>query len=155
MTTTKYRLKPIKQLSISISKLHFQYVPKEFHKEFYKGSTKDMMKVENSPHYSFIKLYSEIGGKIFKEYNNTDYIKMMKKWGRDDKHNVWKMKRFIDTYTSIKRQGFYGQLSVLEEPLYEKLFEDGFEIYHGHHRSAICLLIGMMDVPCKIFRVCK
>lgn len=144
------RIRTLKVEKIPVSELFFQYEPDSFLREFFPGTDEEMLRVDHSPHFRFAELYGRIGKKILKQYNDTDYIKLMIAWGRNDKHNLWKVKRFMNTYDSIKSKGLKGPISVLDKPLHKKFFKKGYEIFHGHHRAAICLSLGMNVIPCQI-----
>ncbi len=147
------KLEVIKTHGVAIDLLHFQYEPDNFIKRFFPGPDKSMLEIVNTPHYRFIKLYQEIGGEIMNRLNETPYIRLMTAWGRDAKHNVWKAKRFIQTYNSIRKNGISKPIVILEEPLHQKTFEQGYEIYHGHHRSAVCAALGHKSIKSKVCRL--
>jgi len=140
----------LKIKKIRIDKLYFQYKPDNFVRDLFPGKEEDMLRVDNSPHFKFAKLYQKIGKNILQEYKYTDYIKLMIAWGRDDKHNLWKVKRFVKTYDSIKSKGFKRHITVVKEPIHKKFFKKGYEISHGHHRAAICSSLGLTRISCQI-----
>lgn len=80
---------------------------------------------------------------------------MMKYWGRGEKHNIWKVKRFLNNYNSIKKNGIKNPISVLRRPMHNKALHEGFEIYHGHHRATICFILGYKKIPCVMLKVIK
>ena len=149
------KIKDIKKKYIEIDRLHFQYIPDEFLKEVYPGPEEEMMNLVNSPHYRFLKLYEKIGTEIWKFYEETDYVKLMKFWGRDDKYNRDKVTKFIKTYKSIRKQGLQKRIILLDKPMYKQFFKEGYEIYHGHHRAVICKFLGIKKVPCTISKLLK
>jgi hypothetical protein len=137
---------------IRLSDLYFQYYPDTFLAEFFTGDTiGEKLSLENTPHYAFAAFCEKKGKKACKEYHNERYIQLMLAWGRDDKHNQWKSKRFFDTFNSIKSKGFQGMITVVRKPVYEDHISDrhGFEIYHGHHRAAICYFLGHKKIKCE------
>lgn len=140
----------MKTILADVNSLYFQYVPNEFIKDFYPGDEKNMLSVCNSPHYRFLVLYQKIGSEICnpKIFNETDYIRMMIRWNRDGNHNKWKVNRFIETYESIKQKGLLSSLVITKTPLHYKFFEQGYEICHGHHRSACCLALNIYSISC-------
>lgn len=149
------KVKKIATCLLSPFDLYFQYEPESFLREFYPGDEATMLRIENTPHYKFLKLYQEIGKDIWNVYNDTDYIKMMIKWGRDDKHNKWKVARFLDTYNDIKKNGLRDTVSVLKDPMHRKSYVNGYEIFHGHHRSAVCCALNYKEISCTICKVLK
>jgi len=140
----------IRNAKIPVDELYFQYVPSTFRREFFPGPEESMLRLDNSPHYEFCMLYREIGDQIWKQYKETDYIKLMIAWGRDDKHNRWKVRRFLDTFSSIQKNGIRNRIIVLEKPMYKKFFKRGYEIFHGHHRASSLAALGHSFIPCTI-----
>lgn len=149
------RKKPrkIRNLAIPSNQIYFQYEPGTFLKEFFRGDESQMLRVDNSPHFEFVKLYKDIGKDIWDCYKETRYIRLMIAWGRDDKHNRWKADRFISTYESILKKGLFSRVVVLNEPMYKKFFVNGYEIFHGHHRSAICAVLSIDPIPCTVSKI--
>ncbi len=150
--------KKIQNRDIPSSKIYFQYEPKTFLKEFFPGDESEMLRVSNSPHYEFAKLYMDIGRQILTCYNDTRYVRLMIAWGRDDKHNKWKVGRFLETFDSIKKKGLSSRVIVLSKPLYKQTFGDPrfagrYEIFHGHHRAAICAALNIEPIPCTLSKI--
>lgn len=140
----------MKTVKVAIVDLHFQYIPEKFFKDLYPGSESDMLKLHNTPHYRFLKLYEELGKDIWDCYEETDYFKLMKRWGRDDKFSRKKIKRLIGNYRSILKDGLQSNITVLNEPLYKKHFNKGYEIWNGHHRAVICCVLGYKNLNCFV-----
>ena len=147
------KIKKIKAINIDTNDLYFQYIPEKFFRELYTGKTEDMLSLINTPHYRFLILYEKVGDGIWDQYKDTDYVKLMMRWGRNDKFNKKKVSKFIETYKSIKKKGFQGRISVLNKPINKKNFEHGYEIYHGHHRASICKCLGYRNMPCMIYKL--
>lgn len=147
------KVKFLRNKTISIDKLFFQYTPGRIPEDLFCGTREEMMNVKNTPHFRFVKLYLEIGNKILEKYKETDYCKLMIYWNRTDKHNKWKIKRFIKTINYIKQTKKVNTISVLDKPMHQKMFNDGYEIYHGHHRVAVWAALNHQNIKCKVF--CK
>lgn len=147
----KRNLETIQIKDIPCEELHFQYVPGRFNREVYGGNDDDMLLVRHSPHYSFLKEYQRIGRDVLK--TDSDYYKMHSLWNRERRWIEKKMDRFINLYEDIKKNGHRDKIIVVEEPLYEKKFDSGYEIYDGHHRASICAVLGHDKVSCKIVKI--
>ena len=147
------KIKNIKKKIIDIDNLYFQYIPEKFFKEIYPGDEKGMLRLENCPHYKFLLLYREIGKDIWNCYKDTDYIKLQILWGRDDKYTRKKASMFIKTYKDIKKHGLKKRIVVLDKPMHRQFFINGYEIYHGHHRAAICKVLGFNKVKCMVSKL--
>jgi len=150
-----FKVKVIKDVKLHLDNLYFQYLPDKFFKDVYPGDEKTMMSVINSPHYKFLEIYREIGNKIWDCYKDTDYIRLMKFWGRNDKYNRSKVRNLIKIYNSIKSKGLKSRIVVSIRPMYKKFFDEGYEIYHGHHRAAVCCILGHNKVKCRIVKAVK
>jgi hypothetical protein len=135
---------------IAVDELHFQYFPGRFIRDLY-GSDGNMMLVKNSPHYSFLQKYDEIGDDVLKFH--TDYYKMHNAWGRDDRFIHAKTSKFINLYKLIKKDKFNKRIMVVENPLYERVFDSGYEIYDGHHRASIYAFLGQKEIDCQVVNV--
>lgn len=140
----------IRTEDISFDELHFQYFPSRFIREVY-GDDGNMMLVKNSPHCDFLKQYEKIGEEVYK--NNTNYYKMQKGWGRDEKYILKKMKKLVGLYNDIKKDGLKVKIRALEAPLYSKVFDSGYEIYDGHHRASVCCILGYKTIACEVIKV--
>jgi len=152
------KLNIFKTLSIPLSDLYFQYEPEgitSFQTDLFLGSTlTEKLNVFSTPHYEFAVLFDKLGESLLMDFEGTRYVQLMKRWGRDHKHNIWKTNRFWNTFSSIKKKGFIGCIQVLESPKNEDHISSvgGFEIYHGHHRSAICAALGHKTIKCNVAR---
>ncbi len=78
---------------------------------------------------------------------------MQSSWGREDSYIRNKASKFIAMYEHVKKNGHIGRVYVVREPLYERVFESGYEIYDGHHRSSIYVVLGYEVIKCKIVNV--
>ena len=148
---TNRKVTVLKALDISPDDLHFQYFPGRFIREVY-GNDGNMMLVKNSPHYSFLEKYVEIGDAI-RSMKDTNYYKMQHMWGRGDKYITKKINKIIRLYEQIKKNGLKRKVQIVEEPLYERVFDEGYEIYDGHHRAAVCALLRYDVISCEMVTV--
>jgi hypothetical protein len=127
---------------IAPRKLKGQYNPERFHMwvSLHNGPPGEEFNMKYSPHYRFLKGDEE------------PYWKLQRMYGRKSKWIKNKIKKFRDVYESILKNGFIENVSVLETPLVENKYNNGWEIYEGHHRVAIALVLGMNVIPCEIIR---
>jgi len=124
-------------------KLSAQYNPERFHlwKSLHKGPEKESFNMLYSPHYRFLKYI-----------NNRAYRQLQKLYGRNDKWIEDKIEKFLGVFHSIRDEGFKESLMILEKPLVKNIYNDGFEIYEGHHRVACALFLGIKKIPCQVIR---
>lgn len=122
--------------------LKAQYNPQRFHfwKSLHKGPSGEELNMIYSPHYRFLRGHEEA------------YWQLQRYYGRGNKWIKNKINKFIDTFESIKKDGFTENMSALERPLVGNPFNKGFEIYEGHHRVACALVLGIDAIPCEIIR---
>lgn len=141
----------IENKDIKSGALHFQYVPGRFIREIYGADEETKLLIHNSPHYSFLKEYQKTGKKVLD--NKTNYYIMHSRWGRSDKFIHGKASRFLAMYEHVKKSGPIGRIYVVKEPLYERTFDSGYEIYDGHHRASIYAVLGHKIIKCVIVAV--
>lgn len=141
----------IRNIDVEYDKLHFQYFPSRFIREVYGGNDEDKLLIKHSPHYDLLVRYQNIGNKVLDL--PTNYYKMQSQWGRKDGWIHGKTSKFLNMYEHIKRNGPIGRVSIVEDPLYERVFEDGYEIYDGHHRASIYVALGYEIIKCKVVTV--
>ncbi len=128
---------------IDPKKLSAQYNPERFHlwKSLHKGPEKESFNMLYSPHYRFLK-----------DSDNKPYYRLQRLYGRNNKWIQDKIEKFIGVFHSIEKEGFKESLMILEKPLVKNIYNDGFEIYEGHHRVACALFLGIKKIPCQVIR---
>ena len=127
---------------IEPNKLKAQYNPERFHfwQRLHNGPPNKVLHMRYSPHYRLLRTHT------------GPYRQLQKYYGRNDKWINNKIIKFIDIYESIKKEGFLENISALETPLVKNKYNRGYEIYEGHHRVAIALVLGLDTIPCDIIR---
>jgi hypothetical protein len=134
---------------INPKELKAQYNPERFHiwKSLHRGPKSEVLNMLFSPHYRFLH-HNYLAG------NNKEraYYQLQRKFGRNDKWIRNKIKKFLDTYESIKKNGILENVSALEIPLVKNKHNKGFEIFEGHHRVSIALVLGLKEIECEIIR---
>jgi len=122
--------------------LKAQYNPERFHiwLLLHRGPDEESFNMLYSPHFKYLK------------DRDKSYYKLQRLYGRNNKWIQDKIKKFLGVFESIKNEGFKESLMILEKPLVKNRFNDGFEIYEGHHRVACALILGIKKVPCRIIR---
>lgn len=128
---------------VNPNKMKAQYNPERFHlwKSLHKGPEKESFNMMYSPHYRFLK-----------NREDKSYYKLQRLYGRDNKWINDKIKKFLEVFDSIKNEGFKEHLMILEKPLVKNIYNDGFEIFEGHHRIACALVLNIKEIPCQIIR---
>jgi len=127
---------------IDPNKLKAQYNPERFHMwvSLHNGPKGKEFDMKYSPHYRFLRGHEEA------------YWQLQRMYGRNDKWIKNKINKFMEIFNSVSKNGFIENISALEIPLVENIYNTGFEIYEGHHRVAISLVLGLGSVPCEIIR---
>lgn len=127
---------------IDPNKLKAQYNPERFHMwiSLHNGPKGKEFDMKYSPHYRLLRGHTEA------------YRKLQNYYGRNDKWINNKIIKFIDIYESIQEKGFIENVSALEIPLVQNKYNKGPEIYEGHHRVAIALVLGFDNIPCNMIR---
>jgi hypothetical protein len=122
--------------------LKAQYNPERFHiwKGLHNGPPDKVLDMRYSPHYRFLK------------GDEDPYWKLQAKYGRKSKWIKNKIQKFREVYDNILKEGFYENISALEIPLVENEYNKSFEIYEGHHRVAIALVLRLDVIPCEVIR---
>lgn len=126
---------------ISIDRIKAQYNPDRFMfwKSLYEGPKGEVLNMIYSPHCRLLR------GK------GVAYYKMHQLYGKNDRWIRDKIKKFINLFEEIKKDGGYrNNIIILKEPLVKNKYNNGFEIFEGHHRVACCLVLGVKEINCKI-----
>jgi len=123
-------------------RLKAQYNPERFHMwvSLHNGPPGEEFNMKYSPHYRFLKGDEE------------PYWKLQRMYGRKSKWIKNKIKKFREVYDSILKNGFTENVSALESPLVQNKFNKELEIYEGHHRVAIAIVLDLNIIPCEIIR---
>lgn len=128
---------------ISINRIKAQYNPDRFNfwKSLHEGSEEEVLNMIYSPHCRFLK------------DKGVAYYKMHQLYGKNDRWIRDKIKKFINLFEEIKKDGGYrNNIIILKEPLVKNEYNNGFEIFEGHHRVACCLVLGVKEILCKVIR---
>jgi len=142
---------------IKVNLLSAQYNPKRFkywsslHDDF----PQTVLKMEYSPHIRFLRFYQQHGKGIWNKIEESAYYKLQKLYGRDRAWIVKKAKKFIRLYVDIKHRGFEGYIEILKHPMHKNKYNESYEIYEGHHRTACCIALGITEVEYEIPRLNK
>ncbi len=110
---------------ISLGQVKAQYNPERFHlwKSLHKENRKD-----------------------------KSYRQLQRLYGRNNRWIDDKIKKFLDVFESIKNEGFKESIMIVERSLVTNKYNDGFEIFEGHHRVGCALVLNMKEIPCQIIR---
>lgn len=149
----------IENKSIDLSELKIQYVPHIFNQELL-ASKNDPLSIIHSPHVQCLFAYLR-GEDLW----DTDYVKLLQYWNqigygsRKSKYIHNKVRSLIGLYNSIKK-GYNKKclIEILTCPFFETRygceypFPRGYEIWHGHHRAACCVVLGISSVKCRVLK---
>lgn len=135
--------KDFKEQNVYLDKIKAQYNPERFHlwKSLHDGPEKEVLNMFYSPHYKFLK-----------DRDDRTYYKLQRLYGRDNKWIKAKVNKFLSVLESIKKEGFKESIVILETPLVKNRYNNGFEIFEGHHRISCSIFLGIKEVPCQIIR---
>jgi len=136
---------PLDKVEIPLSKLKAQYNPKrvKFWKQLHVGPKEEVFNMKYSPHYRFLQAYDE-NHKILENIKTSPYYKMHILYGKTHNWTMDKINKFINNFNDIKKNGIKEEVEV------NKISENEYEIYEGHHRVSIWLYLGHDNIICKI-----
>ncbi len=128
---------------IDPNKMKAQYNPERFHlwKSLHKGPDKEELNMIYSPHYRFLM-----------NRKDKSYHQLQRLYGRNNKWIDNKVKKFLGVFKGIKNEGFTESIMVVEKALIVNKYNDGFEIFEGHHRVACALVLNIKEIPCQVIR---
>jgi hypothetical protein len=138
---------------IQLDKIYAQYNPDRF-KQLKSVFDKDeldnnILNMKYSPHFDFLN--NIIGQKnIFEKLIGLKYYEMQKKYGRNKRWIYQKVTKFIILYNDIKLNGYDmdKKIIVLNKPLIQNKYNNGFELFEGHHRLSCLLHLGYNEIEC-------
>jgi len=139
------RLAKAKDTFLPVNQLHVQYNPERFeqYKSLHKGPGETVLDMKASCHCRLLAAYKRIGNDIYSRVRDYDYYKMQRLYGKSHKSAVSKVERFVELYESIKKVGFNTSIVVVDKPIFSYDYNQGYEIYTGHHRVACCIELGL------------
>lgn len=125
---------------VDINQIKAQYNPDRFRfwKSLHNGPKGEELNMIYSPHYKLLN------------GDERAYYKMQKLYGKNDKWIRKKIIGFYNLYSSICEDGIRENIIILNRPLVKNKYNNGFELYEGHHRLACCLVLGMKETLCKV-----
>lgn len=128
---------------IELSNIKAQYNPERFHlwKSLHKGPEMEALNMLYSPHYRFLK-----------DRNDKVYYRLQRLYGRNDRWIKEKIKKFLGVLESMRKNGVTERIVIVERPLVANKYNEGFEIFEGHHRVACALILVMKRISCQIIR---
>ena len=141
--------------SLAVEKLHVQYNPQRFwqYKSLHRSQEDAVLDMSASPHCRMLQDYEKNKKKFLSNMTRNDYYRMQRLFGKSHKAAVSKVTRFVELYESIRTEGFTSEITVVTEPVIANEYNNGFEIYTGHHRVACCINLGFKSVPSRIMEV--
>ena len=140
--------KVIKTDNIKLDQIYFQYVPGRFEKAFRTTPSVSTLHISQLPHCDLLRKYVDSKST---DLLKTDYYKMHEAWGRNKKWIESRILKFIKLFENVSKNGLRKAIMVLEKPMHKK-FHDGYEIYEGHHRTAVYVVLGRESIKSKIIR---
>ena len=142
----------VEQKELALDELSTQYNPDRFdqYKSVHKGVYDLVLRMSESPHCRLLQDYNEKGDGIWKDFRKHRYYKMQRRFGKKRKSAIIKAKRLVELYENIKKDGFTGQITIIDKPVTPNPYNSSYEIYDGHHRVACCIALGINKLPAII-----
>lgn len=142
----------IETKTVPVAQLAVQYNPDRFEKYrlLHEGAADSVLDMSLSPHCRLLRAYVEQGEGIFKDIKKLAYYKMLLGYGKSKKRARARVRKFMNLYESIKKDGFNSKILVAKKPFIENDHNKGYEIYEGHHRIACCIVLGIESVTADI-----
>ena len=128
------------ELIIDSSQIKAQYNPDRFKfwRSLHKGPREEVLNMLYSPHYRLLS------------GDDSAYYKMQKLYGRNDKWIKNKINNFTNLLDNIRMNGYNDAIIVLNKPLVKNKYNNGFELFEGHHRLACGLILNIEKIQCRV-----
>jgi hypothetical protein len=150
------KLVNIEILPVEIDKIHCQYNYDRFklYREVVRKGCNynEILNISESPHCDLLRNYIDNKEKVFDNIKKSMYYRMHKLYGKNHKWTINKIKTFFNLYEDIKKRGFIGEIVLINKPVVENKYNDGYEIYEGHHRTSCCYMLGLDTVNSQLVR---
>lgn len=152
--SSNYNFIEIERKTLSLDEISAQYNPERFkqYKSVYKGADDGVLDMNQSPHCKLLTDYYNKGDNVWKNFSNHPYYLMQRRYGKSRKSAFDKAKRLTALFDEIKTNGFKGRISVIEKPIVSNPYNNGYEIYDGHHRAACCIVLGIKNIEAIILK---
>ncbi len=152
--TRDYDFIEIERKTLSLDEVSVQYNPERFeqYQSVHNGVYDTVLKLSQSPHCQLLRDYNLIGGDIWHNFNKHPYYRLQRRFGKSRKSALNKAKRLTALFDEIKTNGFIGEITVLDKPLVPNPYNQGYEIFDGHHRAVCCITLGMKNVRAIIVK---
>lgn len=142
--------------TLTLDSIKVQYNPYRFKhwESLHEGPSKNVLDIYCSPHVRLLTLHDEeddIWGRI----SQTAYYQMQYKYGRRDKWIRQKIRNFLHLYNELKMSPVLegeSRISVMQKPIRENPYNDGFEVFEGHHRIACLCKMRIQDITVVLLR---
>jgi len=133
---------------IYIDDVKAQYNPKRFKYwvSLHSGPYLEALNMVHSPHYRFLKQYS-LGEKF--DYSKTPYYELQRFYGRKNDWILSKINKFLNIFEHIKSGKEVDLVQIVSKPFITNKFNQGIEIFEGHHRVACYLILGVNKIMCR------
>jgi hypothetical protein len=133
---------------IEINKIKAQYNPDRFKYwlSLHNGPYPDALNMKYSPHYRFLIEYEKNNNL---DWRNTPYYQLQKLYGRKKDWIYEKIEKFLTIYGVLKNYGKVDPIQVVSKPFIPSVFNNSYEIFEGHHRTACYLALGKTEILCQ------
>ncbi len=150
----------IKSLGLRVIRLNAvkaQYNPYRFKywEDLHEGPPEKVLDIVYSPHVRLLRDYEEKKDVLD---TTTAYYQMQQRYRKEHKWIIQKIRGFIKLYNALKKSPIFGEdshISVIQKPIRKNPYNEGFEVFEGHHRIACLCKIGIEEIPVIILKVVK
>ncbi|HAL45840.1 MAG: hypothetical protein A2Y12_04195 [Planctomycetes bacterium GWF2_42_9] len=150
---SKYDFVEIDRKTLSTSEIAAQYNPERFkaYQSVVKCDNGNVLDMNISPHCKLLKDYHK-GIDVWLNFNKSSYYRLQKRFGKSRKSAKEKAKKLIALFDDIKTNGFKGEITVIDKPIIPNPYNQSYEIYEGHHRTACCIVLGINKIDAIILK---
>jgi hypothetical protein len=103
------------------------------------GKKGNPYEIENWPHVMFLTTGCDAYYKLQNMYTLKNCVAEAR------------VKKLTDMLYDIEKNGVFENPIILERPRIANQYNDGFEVYEGHHRLACCFVLGI-ECNCNLYR---
>lgn len=155
----KLTIKPVGIHVVDIDSVKAQYNPYRFKhwQALHEGPNDKVLDIVYSPHVRLLAQYEQ-NEDLWKFIAKTAYYSMQQRYGRGHTWIVDKIKKFISIYEELRVNPQLTKeqsISVVETPIRENPYNDGYEVFEGHHRIACFCYMSISEIPVQVLRVIK
>lgn len=150
----KFDFIEIEHKCLSFDEISVQYNPDRFeaYKSVHIGTYERVLDIRHSPHCKLLHDYNNNGNTIWKKFRKHPYYRLQRRFGKSRRTALDKAKKLTALFDEIKANGFKGGITVIDKPLVANPYNQGYEIFDGHHRAACGIVLGMKKIEAIVLK---